>query len=42
MYHLNILLGVQESIQFPISTTITTNTQLLKSANQYYSMSPSK
>ena len=42
MYYLNILLGVQESIQFPISTAVTTNTQSLISADQHYSMSPSE
>ena len=42
MYYLNILLGVQESIQFPISTAVTTNTQSLISADQHLSMSPSE
>ena len=42
-YHYNILLGVQQSIQLPISTAVTTNTQsLLSSDQQHYSVSPSK
>ena len=41
--HHNILLGVQQSIQHPISTPVTTNTQsLLSSDQQHHSMSPSE
>ena len=41
-YYHNILLGVQQSIQFPISTAVTTNTQSLLTDQQHYSMSPSE
>ena len=40
--HIIIVLGVQQSIQFPISTAVTTNTQsLLSSDQQHYAMSSS-
>ena len=42
MLYLNILLGVQESIQFPISAVNTASTQLLISADQNHSMSSSE
>ena len=43
LLHHNILLGVQQSIQYPISTPVTTNTQsLLSSDQQHHSMSPSE
>ena len=43
LLHYNILLGVQQSIQYPISTPVTTNTQsLLSSDQQHHSMSPSE
>ena len=44
IYYIIILyLGVQQSIQHPISTPVTTDTQsLLSSDQQHHSMSPSK
>ena len=39
--HVLYLLGVQESIHFPISTSVTTNAQSLITAVQHHSMSPS-
>ena len=42
MYYLNILLGVQESVQFPVSTVSTASTQSLILADQHHSMSPSE
>ena len=43
LLHHNILLGVQQSIQYPISTPVTTNTQsLLSSDQQHHTMSPSE
>ena len=43
LLHHNIVLGVQQSIQYPISTPVTTNTQLLLSSDQqHHSMSPSE
>ena len=41
-YYHNILLGVQQSIQFPINTAVTTNTQSLSIDQQYHSVSPSE
>ena len=32
----NILLGVQQSVQLPISTAVTTNTQTLSSSDQQH------
>ena len=32
----NILLGVQQSVQLPISTALTTNTQTLSSSDQQH------
>ena len=41
--HIIILLGVQQSIQLPISTAVTTNTQsLFSSDQQYYAVSSSE
>ena len=38
-----IILGVQQSIQFPISTTVTTNAQsLLSSDQQHHTVSSSE
>ena len=43
LLHHNILLGVQQSIQYPVSTPVTINTQsLLSSDQQHHSMSPSE
>jgi len=43
VYYHNTLLGVQQSIQFPMSTEVTTNTQpLLSSDHQHSTISPSK
>ena len=39
----NILLGLQQSIEVPVSTPVATNTQsLLSSDQQHHSLSPSK
>jgi len=43
VYYHNTLLGFQQSIQFPMSTAVTTNTQsLLSSDQQHPTMSHSK
>ena len=42
VYYHNVLLGVQQSIQLPISTAVTTNTQSLLSSDQHHVMLPSK